>query len=221
MIPQSKIYIGGHDVTFKTKRACQTCGKPFYGSKDCFYCPVCAKIKKLNTVVKIRTCQDCGVEFYGGPRAKRCPDCAYKAQQETSKRHKRAGTKRPLGSTDKCAICGKEYTVVSGRQKYCSAACQREGVLEWQREHKKGYSKTSGQDTKKQERRQQAQKICIYCLQTFKSGTSTNTCSEYCRREQTKFTQCVADINRGYNRDYDKYINKRNKYREKVRRQRE
>lgn len=200
----------------KTKRACLVCGKPFYGSKDCHYCPVCARAKRLDTVVQIRTCQDCGVEFYGGPRARRCPDCAYKAQKETSKRHKKTGTKRPLGSIDKCAICGKEYTVVSGRQKYCSVACQRIGVLEWQREHKRGYSKVSGQDVKKQERRKQVQKICVYCLRAFVSHTSTNACSDYCRKEHGKLLQCHADIRRGYKRNLDKYINERDKYRDAV-----
>lgn len=200
----------------KTKRACQVCGKPFYGGLDCNYCPECARVKKLDTVVKIRICQDCGIEFYGGPRARRCPECAYKAQQETNRRHKKTGTKRPLGSVDKCVMCGKEYIVVSGRQKYCSDACQRKGVLEWQREHKRGYSKTSGQDVKKQERRKQAQKICVYCLRPFTSDKPTNTCSDYCRMEQAKLIQCIADINRGYNRDYDKYISMRNEYRDKI-----
>lgn len=198
----------------RTKRACQVCGKPFYGSTDCHYCPECAKAKKLDTVVKIRTCQDCNIEFCGGPRARRCPDCAYKAQQETGRRHKKAGTRRPLGSIDKCVICGAEYTVVSGRQKYCSDSCQRKGVLAWQREHKKGYHKTSGQDVKKMERRKQAQKICVYCLRTFTSDRPTNFCSDYCRSEQKKLHQCITDINRGYNRNYSNYINKRNKYRE-------
>lgn len=200
----------------RTKRACQVCGKPFYGSTDCYYCPDCAKTKKLDTVVKIRTCQDCGIEFYGGPRARRCPGCAYKAQQEASKEHKKTGAKRPLGSVDKCVICGKEYTVVSGRQKYCSDACQRKGVLAWQREHKRGYNKASGQDVKKIERRKQAQKICVYCLRTFASDKPTNLCSDYCHREQTKLTQCITDINRGYKRNLDKYINRRDEYRRTV-----
>lgn len=200
----------------RTKRACQVCGKPFYGSKDYHYCPTCAKAKKLDTVVKLRACKDCGVEFFGGPRARRCPDCAHKAQIEASRRRREAGTKRPLGSIDKCVICGKEYTVVAGRQKYCSDACQRQGVLEWQREHKRGYDKASGQDIKKRERRKRVKKICVYCLREFKSNTSTNVCSDYCRREQKRLQQCIADINRGYKRDYDKYINKRDEYRKKV-----
>lgn len=197
----------------KTKRACQVCGKPFYGSTDHHYCPLCAKVKKLDTFVKIRTCQDCKVEFYGGPRSKRCPDCAYKAKQETGKRHKKTGAKRPLGSIDKCVICGAEYTVVSGRQKYCSDACQRKGVLEWKRVHKRGYDKASGQDIKKIDRRKQTQKICVYCLRPFASDKPTNTCSDYCRKEQSKITQCVADIKRGYKRNLDKYIKVREDYR--------
>jgi endogenous inhibitor of DNA gyrase (YacG/DUF329 family) len=200
----------------RAKRACQACGTPFYGYADCFYCPSCARAKKSDTVVKIRFCQDCGAAFYGGPRAKRCPDCAYKAKQETSRQHKKSGAKRPLGSIDKCAICGKEYIVISGRQKYCSAACQQKGVLEWQREHKKGYNKTSGQYAKKMERRKRVQKVCVYCQRKFTSDKSTNLCSEYCRKEQKKLIQCIADINRGYKRDHDKYIKKRNEYREKV-----
>lgn len=201
----------------RTKRTCQVCGTPFYGSDDHYYCPECARAKKLDTVVKIRTCQDCGVEFYGGPRARRCPDCAYKAKQETSRQHKKLGAKRPLGSIDKCPICGKEYIVVSGRQKYCPAAsCQRKGILEWQREHKRGYNKASGQYAKKMERRKQVKKICAYCLQEFVSNTSTNLCSEYCKKEQQKITQCIADINRGKKRNLEKYISKRDTYRKEL-----
>lgn len=197
----------------RTMKVCQVCGQPFYGSTDHNYCPTCAGAKKSGTAVRIRTCQACGAEFYGGPRAKRCPDCAYKARQEISKRHKKSGTKRPLGSIDKCQWCDTEYTVVSGRQKYCPK-CQHEAVLAWQREHKRGYAKASGQDVKKMARRSQTKKVCVYCLRTFTSSTSTNTCSDYCRREQKKLIDCQADIKRGRTRDIKKYEDKRNKYRE-------
>lgn len=200
----------------RTMRACQVCGKPYYGSSDCFYCPACARAKKIDTVVKIRLCQDCGIEFYGGPRARRCPDCAYKAQQETGKRHQKIGTKRPLGSIDRCTICGKEYTVVSGRQKYCSAACQREGVLVWQREHKKGYDKASGQEVKKIERRKQVQKICVYCLSTFNSDIPTNLCSDYCRKQQQKLTHEICLANTGRTNLLDKHLKMRDEYRAKI-----
>ncbi|HBI59772.1 MAG TPA: hypothetical protein DDY31_00935 [Lachnospiraceae bacterium] len=198
---------------YRTKRACQGCGKPFYGGTDCHYCPECAKAKKADTVVKIRICQDCGTKFLGGPRARRCPECAHIAQQETNRKHRREGTKRPLGSTDRCVICGQEYTVVSGRQKYCSDDCQGKGVIKWQREHKKGYHKVSGQNIKKKERREAQEKVCVYCLRKFKSNNPTNLCSDYCRKEHKKLQQCIADIKRGYNRDLKKYENKREEYR--------
>ena len=142
----------------RTKKSCQVCGKPFYGPNDYFYCPECAREKKIETVVRIRTCQDCGVEFFGGPRAKRCPDCASKAKAETSKQHRMHGTRRPLGSTDKCQWCGAEYTVICGRQKYCSDKCQRKAVLEWQKNIRKvivrhpGNTLSNGKGENKQKR---------------------------------------------------------------------
>ena len=198
----------------RTNRVCQLCGMPFYGGTDCHYCPACARAKKLDTVVRIRTCQDCNMEFFGGPRARRCPGCAIRARQKTAQERRKNGTKRPLGSIDKCVICGKDYIVTSGRQKYCSDACQRKGVLEWQREHKRGYHKISGQDTKREERRKSQKKICVYCLCPFVSSTPTNLCSDYCRKEQKKLMQCIADIKRGRNRDLNKYEEKRKIYRE-------
>lgn len=198
----------------RTKKLCQDCGIEFFGGPDCHYCPDCAKLRKSDTVIRIRVCQDCGIEFFGGPRAKRCPNCAFAARKETQKKHKRNGTMRPIGSLDKCTVCGQEYTVVSGRQKYCSDECQHKGVLEWQRIHKKGYHHTSGQDAQKKKRRIQTQKVCIYCLTPFTSNTPTNVCSDYCRAEQKKLQQCISDIRRGYNRDLEKYEKKRKKYRE-------
>ena len=204
-------------MPYRTMRVCQVCGSPFHGGTDCHYCPECAKAKKSDTAVRIRSCQDCGTEFFGGPRARRCPDCAYKAQLETNRRHKKNGTKRPIGSIDKCAVCGQEYTVFSSRQKYCSPECQRRGVLAWQREHKKGYGRQSGQNAKRIERRKNSRKICVYCLREFSSGTSTNLCSDYCRTEQRKLLRCIADINRGYKRNLKIYENKREEYRKECR----
>lgn len=142
----------------RTKNACTLCGKEFYGgTSDSLYCPECARKKKIDTVFRIRVCKDCGVEFFGGPRAKRCPDCAYKAKQETGRRHKVCGTLRPLGSIDKCQMCGRDYVVNSGRQKYCQE-CRREAVLSWQREHKKIYIEETDQNAKRRERRKQIKK---------------------------------------------------------------
>lgn len=201
----------------RTQKMCQVCKKSFYGSTDNYYCPACARGKKLDTVIRIRICQDCGVEFFGGPRAKKCPDCSYKTSLEASKKHRKTGINRSIGSTDTCPMCGQEYVVHHARQKYCSESCAREGLLEWQREHKKGYYKKSGQDIKKKEKRNQQQKICIYCLRPFKSSTTTNLCSAYCKSEHRKLLQCQADIKRGLNRNLKKYEDRRDKYREECR----
>lgn len=151
----------------RTIRACQMCGRPFYGNTDCHYCPECVKFRKSNAVVRIRTCQDCGIGFQGGPRARRCPDCAYKAQQQTSRMHKKNGAKRPLGSIDACVVCGQEYIVSSGRQKYCSPECQRKGVLAWQKEHKKDYEKNLGKMSKRQNAGNAAKKYACTAYRNF------------------------------------------------------
>lgn len=199
----------------KPQRICQACGQMFYGSRDCHYCPTCAKERKRDTVVRLRTCKDCGNSFYGGPRAMRCPNCAHKASLERQKKYRESGYKRPLGSVDKCIRCGKDYIVVSGRQKYCPD-CKTEAVLEWQRENKKEYHKLSGQDIKKQERRKAQKTICVYCQRAFKTDRSTDLCSDYCRKEHKKLYQCIADIKRGEKRNLQKYLDKREAYREQV-----
>lgn len=200
----------------RTKRSCANCGKSFYGTGDNYYCPECAKKKKLDTVIKIRKCQDCGMEFMGGPRAKRCPQCSDEAKKEAQKRFRKTGTKRPLGSIDICEMCGNKYVVTSGRQKYCSDECQHIALLEWQRDRKSEYNKRTRQDEKKKEARKNVKKICLYCLREFSSSTSTNLCSDYCRRENKKINQCKADLKRGMKRDLNKYENQRKEYRKKV-----
>ena len=199
----------------RTVRVCQVCGKEFHGHPDNHYCQDCAKSKKLDTVLRIRICQDCDAKFLGGPRASRCQNCAEKAAKENAKRFRQKGAARPLGSIDKCTICGEDYIVTAGRQKYCSK-CQRIGILQWQREHKKDYHKNPDIVAKKQERRNQQEKVCIYCLRSFKANSPSSLCSDYCRKEQKKLVQCIADIKRGYNRDLKKYEEKRDKYREEV-----
>lgn len=206
----------------RSKRVCQKCGASFWGGTDSHYCPACAKEARADSVFKIRTCQDCGIEFFGGPRAKRCPDCALEAKRRAQREYKaKDGAKRPIGSTDRCVVCGAEYVVTSGRQKYCSDDCAREGVLAWQREHKKGYAQTSGQAAKKKAKRNKQERICVYCLRKFKDNRPTNTCSDFCREKQKEINQCKADIKRGYSRDMDAYEREREGYRGNVKEGRE
>ncbi len=197
----------------RTQKKCAACGNLFFaGSVDKIYCASCAKKKRAESTIKLRTCCDCGTRFYGGPRAKRCPDCAQYAQSH----RKKSATKRALGSIDRCCWCGSEYIVRSGRQKYCSDGCQRLALLSWQRDRKSRYNSESGQYAAKVSRRKQATKICAYCGREFSSSTSTNLCSDYCRKEQRRINQCLADVNRGRKRNYDSLIEKRNIYRESL-----
>ncbi len=197
----------------RTIRKCTNCGKAFNGSGDSFYCKEC--LKKRSSVIRERTCIDCGITFPGGPRAKRCPECAEKRKKEYQQQYRKKNPARHLGDIDTCQMCGKEYVVKSGRQKFCDD-CKEKALLEWQRERKKGYNKASGQDEKKKERRKSVIKICIYCGREFEIHTTTNVCSDYCRAEQKKIIMCKKDIKRGRNRSLDKYLEAREEYRDKV-----
>ena len=75
----------------------------------------------MAVVVKPRICRQCGAVFDGGPRAWYCPACRLVRSREADARKRKKGRKaaRPLGGIDKCTVCGKEYVVKSGRQKYC------------------------------------------------------------------------------------------------------
>lgn len=194
----------------KNIRVCQICGKTFPGVGDAHYCEGCTARVKSN-VIRERTCMDCGISFLGGPRARRCPACREAARRN----QKRGPATRPLGSIDRCERCGTEYKVASGRQRFCQH-CRREAMLEWQRDHRSGYCKNPEVKEKKQKKRKQQEKICKYCLRKFRPDTPTQYCSEYCKKEQYKISQCMSDIKRGYNRDLAKYEEKREKYRKEV-----
>lgn len=196
----------------RTKKKCPVCGAEFYGATDSVVCPECAKKQRKKTVCK-RICIDCGCSFDGGPRAKRCPNCGEEARKQTSAKFKKIGPVRPLGSIDCCQWCGKEYVVRTGRQKYCSDACSRSAVLEWQRKHKKA-TRTEKQNERKREIKSNRKKVCVYCKKIFWSATATNLCSDYCRAKQLQIKQCESDLRRGRKRDLQKYLNEREKYRE-------
>lgn len=155
-----------------------------------------------------RACIKCGKLFYGGTDKTYCDECAKVIKSNVMR-------------TRTCKSCGAEYVVNSGRQKYCSDECQREAVLAWQREHKKGYGQASGQDIKKAERRKEKKKICVYCGRVFSSNTATNTCSDYCRKKNTKIIEYRAEIKRGINANIEKLIEERNEYRTKIKKDEE
>ena len=199
----------------RTKRKCPECGTEFFGTTGSVLCPACQKSKIVSSTIRERTCIICGRTFDGGPRAKRCPECRILVRKENAAKYRKSGPMRPLGSIDYCKRCGKEYVVRTGRQKYCSYKCAQISVKEWQSEHKK--TKYNPEKAKKQhtESRSKKIKICRYCGKSFWDGTSSNVCSDYCRKKQLQIRRYEADIRRGCNCDLQKLLDERELYREK------
>lgn len=162
-------------------------------------------------------CRMCGKEFLGGPRAFYCPDCRIIRTKEAQKRFRQGKTaKRKLGSVDKCELCGNEYIVTAGRQKYCSEKCQHEAGLLLQKEYKSAYNKETEQTKKKLEKNSKKQKICEYCGKKFRSKVASNTCSDYCRHKQAQIRNARARINRGEKTNLDTLLKEREEYKNKV-----
>lgn len=164
------------------KRICKYCNKEYDGDPGSSACPECAEhVKK--SVMRIRVCRECGREFLGGPRAWYCPECRAERQRETNARCKRSGAQRPLGSVDKCAVCGKEYVVKSGLQKYCPE-CAREAVrsidrkqsIEWQQKN------TTPEQRKTQRKAATAEIKCVICGKMFVPTFTSLTCSKECSK---------------------------------------
>lgn len=79
----------------------------------------------INPRIKPKTCVTCGAGFIGGPTAIYCPACRAERIRERDRRRTETqrARSRKIGSTDLCQICGQQYEVRGGQQKYCPA-CQ-------------------------------------------------------------------------------------------------
>ena len=87
-------------------RTCKTCGKQFIVSagRDQYLCEECARKAKSDSVIRERTCRTCGAAFMGYPRSMYCPSCRAERKKQQKKAYIRNKAKRPLGSTDICAL---------------------------------------------------------------------------------------------------------------------
>lgn len=203
------------------EKICQECGTHFWGSPGKYYCDACAKKVRASRVVRERTCIDCGATFMGGPKALRCTACRKAKQLERQRQARKEGSKRPLGSTDKCVICGKEYIVEAPLQKYCSEECRLIGINHYNKHIK---VRTSPEKTQqKRDIRANQLYVCKYCNRSFKpiilSGRKVPShiyCSDYCMKEQKKIQDCIASMKYGQKRRLDRYIDKRNEYKVKI-----
>lgn len=135
-----------------------------------------------------RACKQCGAAFRGGPRAYYCPNCRHDRQQQQNREHKRrkrAGLSRALGSTDRCAHCGKEYTVAGGNQRYCPdcgpkllSEHDRKTSIAHYHQHKDSINSA------RNERRRIGLVTCKECGKEFNpGGTRKLYCTPECRRK--------------------------------------
>ncbi|MBQ7344500.1 MAG: hypothetical protein IJW45_00370 [Oscillospiraceae bacterium] len=167
-------------------RICRQCAKQYEGKPSSTLCPDCAAASRKN-VVRDRTCRTCGITFPGGPRAWYCPTCRRERRRAMDREAKRSGPARTLGSTDICTVCGDQYTVNSGRQRYCPAcapdavkAIDRAQGLEW-------YAANSDPDQRRAQRQAGAAPItCVICSKAFTPRDSSLTCSPSCSRELSR-----------------------------------
>lgn len=167
-------------------RICKYCGKTYDGEPGTTCCKACAGIVK-RSVMRERTCKQCGQTFSGGPRAWYCPTCRMERKKEADRRAKAQKHKRALGSTDKCEICGKEYTVMSSRQRYCKD-CAADAVKMVDREQgKEYYHATKDVDGRRKQRQDGTAPIkCVICGKPFIPVSPAKTCSATCAAELHK-----------------------------------
>lgn len=165
------------------QRICKYCGTQYDGDPDSSCCPDCAA-KQRKTSLRDRVCTVCGITFSGGPSARYCPNCRKDRQREIQRRFHREGPKRKLGSTDTCVICGKQYIVEGGLQKYCpDCALEQYKILdnaksrEWQREN------TTPAERKKTRQAATAEIPCAVCGKLFAPRGPSTVCSPECAAE--------------------------------------
>lgn len=167
-------------------RVCKRCGKQFEpATSDTYYCDDCRIEIKRESVFKVAICAECGIEFAGGIAAKYCPDCRRKKANEASAKSKKNKDKRKIGSIDHCQRCGAEYTVKSGKQKYC-AECAAMVLAEHNREvSQQRYHENNlkeKQAAQKKELKQEST-ICPACGKPFTPNrTNQMYCSAECRK---------------------------------------
>lgn len=187
------------------KRICKYCGKTYEGDPGSSACPECAeRVKK--SVVRIRVCTVCGREFPGYPSSRYCPECRAERKREQKRRYNRGSSERPLGSIDKCSVCGKDYVVKAGTQKYCPK-CSHEAIREKDREKSLKWNRenTTPEQRKTERKSASAEIECVICGKRFVPTSRTAVCSDDCRKQLIKQRQAEYERkSREYRNQYHK-----------------
>lgn len=182
---------------------CLICGKPIpkgqkrYCSTECRleagkrYIRKSTGIKRKGAIYTLKTCPDCGAEVMLHGSAYRCPTCQYAVDRQRARESQaryKAGKTRRIGSIDICSVCGKEYTVESGMQKYCPD-CREEAALEARRKYARERAKKIQEDPEKKEKRNEARRhlmpahreTCKQCGKDFFTDAYEMYCSQECK----------------------------------------
>lgn len=167
-------------------RVCKRCGNQFDpASSDTYYCDECRLDIKRESILKIAKCSECGIEFVGGIASKYCPDCRLIKANEASAKSKKNKNRRKIGSLDRCKRCGAEYTVKSGKQKYCSE-CAEIALAEHNREvSKRKYHENNLYEKQAEQKKalKQDSTICPACGKQFTPNRINQIyCSSECRK---------------------------------------
>ena len=164
-------------------KRCKHCGRDFETAKQGAYlCPECALAARRASVYRERVCAVCGRTFRGYPKTKRCPECAALAAKDAAARYRQHGPARPIGSTDTCAACGREYVVNSSRQMYCPD-CAKSVVPENIRAAKRAYNAVyAPEHAEEKEANRTGNKVCPICGAIVDTGRADVYCSPECRR---------------------------------------
>lgn len=164
---------------------------------EAYLCPECATETKRKSVILERICKNCGATFLGYPRSFFCPSCSVERKKQQKKIYKQRKPTRPLGSMDVCEVCGKQYIVNSGRQRYCPE-CAKEQVNKNIRAHKREYMAENIEKSEELKAETRGKRyICPICGKEFEKHTSAATCSPECERELRRRRQNRSDIKRG------------------------
>lgn len=178
----------------RTKK-CIKCGKVFETARYTqTQCDECLK-KSKSSVIRPRTCKICGSVFDGYPRSMYCPQCRVDQEKARAARYRKDGVARHIGSVDYCTICGKEYTVKSGLQKYCPD-CAEEAIRAKDREMSKAWNKVNDYYVKRTGVPRSGIKVCVVCGKEFVDKQPSVTCSEECAVLRRKERQRKADAKR-------------------------
>lgn len=181
-------------------KVCKKCGKTFQaetGRSERYLCEECYMQAKKDSVYRERVCQICGSHFMGYPRSMFCPECSQKRKKEQKRRYNSQKSARPLGSIDRCEICGKEYIVKSGLQKYCPD-CAEKTINENISARKKEYNDINKERLYAHKEKMRINgHVCVICGKIFDSDTATVTCSPECGKELQRIRQNESDIRRG------------------------